>query len=144
MLCKSWRSQPQIHGFVFSREFCSLWYVPYSGVASPKLFLGGKMFDCRWATAFCSGYCFSKLKVTRYAKNFWGACPLGLPGCANAVQENCLLSRGTCFVFNFTLNYEAYTSNQTIVATYEHVTGFRAYWTLLGCIYAYVSSAILR
>jgi len=36
-------------------------------------------------------------------------------------------------VFNFTLDYEARTSNQSIVAIYEHV-GFRAYCTLLGCI----------
>jgi len=36
-------------------------------------------------------------------------------------------------VFNFTLDYEEYTSNQSIVATYEDV-GFRFYCILLGCI----------
>jgi len=33
-------------------------------------------------------------------------------------------------MFNFTLDHEVYASNQSIVATYEHV-GFRAYCTLL-------------
>jgi len=34
---------------------------------------GGKYFDFKRATAFCSGLCLSKNKMTRYAKNFGGA-----------------------------------------------------------------------
>jgi len=36
-------------------------------------------------------------------------------------------------VFSFTLDYKAHANHQSIVATYEHI-GFRAYYTLLGCI----------
>ena len=47
--------------------------------------------------------------------------------------RNRLWARGTCFVFNFPLDYKAFTSHQSIAATYEHI-GFRGYYTLLGCI----------
>ena len=89
------------------------------------------MFDFRRATAFCLGCRLSKHKVTRYAKNLGGHGASWL--CL--WRQNRLWARGTCFVFTFTLDYEAYTGNQSIVATYDYdYVGFRAYCTLLWCV----------
>jgi len=41
-----------------------------NGVASPK-FLGGKYFYLKRATVFCLGHHLTKLKMTRYARNFF-------------------------------------------------------------------------
>ena len=82
-------------------------------------------------TAFCLGYSFSKAKVTRFAKNVGRTWTPG-PSWLCLWCQNRLWAR-TSFVFNFTLDSEAYTSNQSIVATYGHV-GFRAYCTLFGCV----------
>ena len=76
-------------------------------------------------TAFCLGYSFSKAKVTRFAKNVGRTWTPG-PSWLCLWCQNRLWARGTCFVFYFTLHFEAYTSNQSIVATHEHV-GFRVY-----------------
>ena len=52
---------------------------------------------------------------------------------ACVVCRDRLWAIGACFVFNFTLDNEAYASNQSVVATYGYID-FRAYCTLLGCI----------
>jgi len=89
------------------------------------------MFDFSREAAFCLGYRLFKHKVIGYATNYGGALTPG-PSWLRLWCQNRLWAR-TSFVFNFTLDSEAYTSNQSIVATYGHV-GFRAYCTLFGCV----------
>jgi len=55
-----WRSQPKISG-------------------EQKIW-GAEMFDIRRARVFCLGPRFSEHKMTRYAKNIGGHCPLGPSG----------------------------------------------------------------
>jgi len=43
-----------------------------SSVAKPNFFEGGKYFDFKRATVFCSGPCLSKHKMTKYATNLAG------------------------------------------------------------------------
>ena len=51
-----------------------------SGVASPKLFLGGKVYDFRRITLFCLEKRLSKHKMTIFSKIFFGGNgPFGPP-----------------------------------------------------------------
>ena len=70
------RSADSTHCCRTSTLIVSGWdLTPTSGVASPKLFLRGKS-DFRRATVFCVGCCFSRHKMTRYAKTLGGHGPL--------------------------------------------------------------------
>jgi len=57
------------------------WTYSASGVASPK-FWGPKLLTLRRSTVFCLWHCFSKHKITRYAKCLGGHGPLAPLGCA--------------------------------------------------------------
>ena len=86
----------------------------HSGVVSPK-FGGAKLFDFRRVTVFCLGYCLSKHKTTKYAKNL-GGCPPGYT--YDASVKLCALAARTfrsqpslhCTVIVFALDWESHKS----------------------------------
>jgi len=53
--------------------------IPSSGVASPEIWGGGKMFDFRRITLFCLEKRFSKNKMTIFSKNLGGHGPIDPP-----------------------------------------------------------------
>jgi len=90
------------------------------------------MFDFRLITPILFGITLLKHKMTICSKNCGRPWPRRPPW-LRLWCRNRLWARGTCLKFNFTLDYETYASNQSIVATYRHVD-VRAYCTLLGCM----------
>jgi len=66
-----------------------------SGVASPKILVGGQMFDCRRIILFCLEKRLSKHKMTIFSKNLGGStAPLAPPGyafgqdCRYSMEQN--------------------------------------------------------
>ena len=64
---------------VLGRAIPGEWMPVSSGVARPKIFGGGKMFDFRRITLFCLEKRLSKHKMTIFSKNLGGAWPLVSP-----------------------------------------------------------------
>jgi len=67
-----------LHLFLHTRAY-AVHVLRCSGVASPKICWGGKMFDFRRIALFCLGYSVSKHKMNAYAKNFGDSWPPWTP-----------------------------------------------------------------
>ena len=67
-----WPSTSHTHVLVrTSKHFVENWFAA-RGVDSLNSYWGGKSFDIKRATVFPLGYCLSKHKMTRYARNLGG------------------------------------------------------------------------
>ena len=68
-----------------------------SGVASPKTWVGGKMFDFRRITLFCLEKRLSKHKMTIFSKNLGGHGPFSPPLALATPMHTLLLLKILCF-----------------------------------------------